>query len=306
MRRYALLSKGMVTTLVELEDAAPAITVKTHAVLVEKNDAVEITPAGKKPVTVRALVDAKADGSFIRYEAGGVVRDNGTLPCLDEKLNFVSFFINAGELRPRQEILDGDLPLILKYADKKGLLNIMEQLKIRGSVSFMNRLISSAWVKADDGDRVKMFSLISRTNTEGLDKGVDFYLYQKGLVLAKLGRHEEAITAYEEAIHVNRKDANYHNECGRAYYKVNNYEKALAYADKAIALKSDFSDAYNNKGNVLYSSGKYQEAVAAYTMSIEIAPNAVKYRNRANAYKGLKLADKAAADEAAAAQMERH
>jgi len=108
--------------------------------------------------------------------------------------------------------------------------------------------------------------------------------FNRGFILEKLGRPEEALAVYTKTINANPKNAGAYINRGAILEKLGRTEDALADYTKAgeVALKNDIAAvAYNNKGATLVSIGKYKEAVAAYTHAIEIDPrNAIAYNNR--------------------------
>jgi CHAT domain-containing protein/regulator of sirC expression with transglutaminase-like and TPR domain len=85
-----------------------------------------------------------------------------------------------------------------------------------------------------------------------------------------LGRYEEAITDYNQAIVLKADYYNVYRNRGNARSNLGHYEEALADYNQAIALNADSRFAYIDRGNALYSLGRYEEALADYTQAIAL------------------------------------
>ncbi|SRR6266487_566262 len=96
---------------------------------------------------------------------------------------------------------------------------------------------------------------------------------EEGIALDALKRYEEAIVAYDQAIHLYPNYAPaYHNK-GVALYLLKRYEEAIAACDQAIRLDPNYALAYHNKGNALGKLKRYEEALAAFDQAIRLDPN---------------------------------
>ena len=132
----------------------------------------------------------------------------------------------------------------------------------------------------------------------------DFQLYwQKGNVLNKLQRYEEAIDAYSSALELNEHPFIYLNR-GIAYAHLQQYQKALADFNSAIELNPNFAVAYNNRGDAYRNLQQYQNAIADLNVAIELLPQYAKaYYNRGTLYSDLQQYQKAIADLTVALQL---
>ena len=112
---------------------------------------------------------------------------------------------------------------------------------------------------------------------EGMDAMLDPQTVQSsssllniGNELGDLGRYEEAIAAYDEAIKIDPNDPDLWHNKGNQLANLGRYEEALSAYDEAIRLKPDYDYAWLNKGNQLENLERYEEAIAAYDEAIKL------------------------------------
>ncbi len=102
--------------------------------------------------------------------------------------------------------------------------------------------------------------------------------------------NEEALTAYEQVIHLLPQYADAYRYKGVSLTHLKRYEEALATYEQAISLYDtkdweaiyDCAETYNDKGDVLQSINRYEEALAAYEQAIKLNsfPISLYYRNK--------------------------
>jgi tetratricopeptide (TPR) repeat protein len=94
----------------------------------------------------------------------------------------------------------------------------------------------------------------------------------KGVTLAALGRHDEALEAYNKAIEI-KPDSHlaWYNK-GVALAVLGRRNESLVAFNKAIEIKPDYYSAWYNKGVRIAALGRHDEALEAYNMVIEIKP----------------------------------
>jgi serine/threonine protein kinase len=127
-------------------------------------------------------------------------------------------------------------------------------------------------------------SIRRQANTLTLaDKTKEQYL-NEGIQLYRLGRYEEALAAFEQALRLDPHFADALFGKGNALYFLKRYEDALLAYEQAIRLDPYNPAFHNNKGSTLYSLGRYREALAAYKQALHIDPH------HASAQQGKKLA----------------
>ena len=99
------------------------------------------------------------------------------------------------------------------------------------------------------------------------------------------GDRELALKALDKAIELKPEDAKAWYNRGIVLAKLERYDEALEAHDKAIELKPDYADARYNKGVTLGALDRKEEALAAYEKAIELKPDYAKaWYNKACVY----------------------
>ena len=98
------------------------------------------------------------------------------------------------------------------------------------------------------------------------------FLWDIGNALSDLGRKEEAIASYDQAVAIkpDKHEAWYNR--GVALSALGRNEEAIASYDEVLALKPDYYRAWDNRGDVLVNLKRYEEAIASYDLAIAINP----------------------------------
>ena len=91
-----------------------------------------------------------------------------------------------------------------------------------------------------------------------------------GNLLNDMGRNEEAIEAFKNAIKTNPKDALAYNDMGSVYFKLNLVDDAIKAVEKAEEIDPNCAFAYNNLGSFYYNSGKYEKAIELFNKATNL------------------------------------
>src|SRR5262249_61127912 len=79
-----------------------------------------------------------------------------------------------------------------------------------------------------------------------------------------------------QATAANPKDQRAHNLFGRALNRLGRNDEALASFAEAVRLQPDFAEAFGNRGTVLSELGRFAEAVTDYDQAIALPPSSVE------------------------------
>ena len=90
------------------------------------------------------------------------------------------------------------------------------------------------------------------------------------------GEFNRGLEAAQRAVAANPQDARCHNLVGRALSCLGRNEEAVAAFAEAIRLKADFAEAYGNRGNALSELGRLPDAIADYNCALDLRPDNVE------------------------------
>lgn len=98
---------------------------------------------------------------------------------------------------------------------------------------------------------------------------------KQGYEYDKMGKFEEAIQMYDQALEINPLDVHALFNKGNSLFMLGRYPEALEYYDKALDIDPLDTNALNNKGNTLEKLGKPKKAIHMYEKAFEITPSDV-------------------------------
>lgn len=110
----------------------------------------------------------------------------------------------------------------------------------------------------------------------------------RGALLQKMKRHNDALAAYDRAIALKPDYANAHFNRGTLLKLLSRSNEALASFERAITLKPDHAEAHNSRGVILQDQKRFDEAVTSYDRAIAAKPGyAEALNNRGTAMVSL-------------------
>ena len=95
----------------------------------------------------------------------------------------------------------------------------------------------------------------------------------KGLVLARLGRIDEATEQYRNVLRIDRGNAEAHYNLGVARLRERKLDSAIEHFEEALRLRPDLSDAHYNLGVAHAQQGDFDQASAHLERAVEIMPD---------------------------------
>ena len=114
--------------------------------------------------------------------------------------------------------------------------------------------------------------------------------------LKRLGKLQEAVASFQRAVLLNPDSPATQNGLAAALAELGRLEEAIAGFRQAVRLKPDFAEAHSNLGFALRNLGRLDEALAALQLAIQLKPNAALAHNNL----GITLVDLGRLDEAIA------
>ncbi|GAI03353.1 unnamed protein product, partial [marine sediment metagenome] len=97
----------------------------------------------------------------------------------------------------------------------------------------------------------------------------------KGIVLGELGRHEEALQVFENAIKINPKYAEAWHNKGELLYLLGAHKAANKMVNRVLAINKNFIEAYMLKGKIEISVGNFTEAHSNFINAKRIGPQSI-------------------------------
>jgi protein O-GlcNAc transferase len=115
--------------------------------------------------------------------------------------------------------------------------------------------------------------------------GDAFAYYNRGTLLRRLGRVEEALASFEQAVVANSGFAEAHFNRGSLLKELHRFDEALASYGNAIRIAPGFAPAYLRRGMLLREMKQFDAALASYDKAIELDPGLAA----AHCYRGVEL-----------------
>jgi lipoprotein NlpI len=110
-------------------------------------------------------------------------------------------------------------------------------------------------------------------NSPGVSKGVKAEEWlERGFELGNLGRHQDALDAFGNALLINPNYVIAWYYTGLALHNLGREYQALEVYEKLLSIDPNFIMAWYNKGIALYDFGRYQDALEAYETTLALNP----------------------------------
>ena len=129
--------------------------------------------------------------------------------------------------------------------------------------------------------------------------------YNRAQLLARMGRTDEAVAEYDEAIAADPHHSEYHLERAELYRRQGRFELAIADYSAAIAAGPPYPEPYYNRADLNFELGEMENAVTDFTRVLDLDPTMVDaLANRAGALCQLCRFAEAEADVDAGVQLD--
>ncbi|MGD0461259.1 MAG: tetratricopeptide repeat protein [Tepidisphaeraceae bacterium] len=145
---------------------------------------------------------------------------------------------------------------------------------------------------AQKGDGLAALGFIDRAIA--IDPSCADFHNNKGLILANLGRTDDAVAAHAEAVRLRPDFAEANNNLGNALLKKGAIAEAVSAYRRTIALRPNYANAHSNLGVALQKQQKLDDAIAAYRMAVQCQPD----HGEAHSNLGVALRETGRMDEA--------
>lgn len=139
-------------------------------------------------------------------------------------------------------------------------------------------------------DKKELLTRAIEDYTTCLEKDPDFLqaMNNKGVVLARLSKYQEAAEEFSRLIAADPEDVLALRNRGLCFHDRGEFEKALADYETALGVAADDTETLFQRGNVFLEQKEYQAAIVDYDKAIEFDPEYAKaWMNRGVAKYGL-------------------
>jgi tetratricopeptide (TPR) repeat protein len=128
----------------------------------------------------------------------------------------------------------------------------------------------------------KYYSFFHVVHGSGLSHNIHNNL---GIAYDEVGRYEEAIEEFQEALRLDSGYIEVHNNLAVTYDKMGRYEEAIMELQEALRINPDYMEAHTNLGNIYVKLGRYDQAIAELKEAIKLNPSyAPAHNNLGNIY----------------------
>jgi len=97
--------------------------------------------------------------------------------------------------------------------------------------------------------------------------------FNLGVALERLGKMQEAICYYEQALRISPDFYTAQNNLGSALLQADRGPEAIGHYEQAVRIRPDFAEAHYNLGIALTGQGRMPEAIGHYEQAVRIRPD---------------------------------
>ncbi len=93
-----------------------------------------------------------------------------------------------------------------------------------------------------------------------------------GNALAKQGRIDQAVEAYQQSLQLDPTFGPAYYNLGNLFVPQGKFAEAMRHYQQAVRILPDFAEAHNNLGNVLAKQGELEDAIQHFRLALELSP----------------------------------
>jgi tetratricopeptide (TPR) repeat protein len=131
-----------------------------------------------------------------------------------------------------------------------------------------------AFVAGDAAAAAKLLARAAELKPDAVE-----YHANLGMVLANLGRIDEAVAAFRRALALNPNSPEVLNNLGAALRDKKQLDEAVALFGQALALRAEYPECLYNLGVALQEQGKLEEAISVFQRVIALRPDFARAYN---------------------------
>jgi tetratricopeptide (TPR) repeat protein len=139
-------------------------------------------------------------------------------------------------------------------------------------------LIGQAYVDTKAKDNAKAIEYLTTANTLSKNNNADVYIALGDAHLLNPNGGGPAMTAYDQAVRIDQKNAKAHVRRGQLFVRSRNYNEAQQALQAALAADPNFAPAYRELGEMYYFVGKYDQSLENYKKYISMSEDSPETR----------------------------
>jgi tetratricopeptide (TPR) repeat protein len=136
------------------------------------------------------------------------------------------------------------------------------------STSSVDELIQRADEAYEDNDYEKAIALLEEANVKKAED--DEILFKLGFITQKLGKKDDALRYYKEALELDRDNEYIYNAMASLYRENGEFSSARIQLNASLERNAKNPQTYFNYGNLLVDMKKFEEAKEMYKKALEL------------------------------------
>jgi tetratricopeptide (TPR) repeat protein len=211
------------------------------------------------------LLEGLLGGQGRSADEKGCITPESLLAYIDWKIRLLPADERRREQTPFLKCERSGGKIILSQFAKFSKVKVSQPVETRNTAYFLEQA-NNSFYKGNYKNAIKDYDKIIR------DPNFVTAIYNKGLVLDKMGNYAGALKLYKQALDLRPRYFDAMFTMGYTFNNLENYEEAINWYDKALKIDpKDFNTLYN-KGVALNALGYYEEAIKWYNKALKIDP----------------------------------